>query len=265
MADEEKKEEAAKPKKKDGDAKPKRSKKGLFLGGGAIAVIATAAIVSMMAVPSDGVTPTLGGPFVMDLAALEDGQALTANLAGEGGRRYLVIDLKVEYDAYEERYGFERIADPLYIAKLQDTLLTVASQRTAEDVLERGTQEIFLAELREAAERLLFPVHVGNHSSPTGTDERSGLRPGLSIAESTLREPFHEGELIVDSEAGTVQLGEGEKHTFKSDDSNLLVRDEQGRTVYVDMTGLKPEFSGLVKVGVKGRVRQLYKVKFIIQ
>lgn len=264
MADEEKKDDGElKPEVE--ERRPKKSKKALFLGGGAVSVVATAAAVVMLAVPGDEKVPHFDGPYVMDLAALEDGQALTANLAGEGGRRYLVLDLKVEFDAYSQAYGLQRVSDPLYIAKLQDCLLTVASQKSAEDVLERGTQELFIAELHEAVEPLLFPVHVGTATSPTGADPLSGLRPGLSIAESTMRDAFHETELHVDAIEKTVSMGAGEVYEFDGDEGNLMVKDELGRTVYLDVTTLKPEFEGDLNVGVKGRIRELYKAKLIIQ
>ncbi len=265
MANEENKEAAAETSVEGEEKAPKKSKKTLFLGGGALGVVATAAAVSLLAVPGADEVPVFEGPFVMDLAALEEGQALTANLAGEGGRRYLVIDLKVEFDAYEETYGLARIADPLYIAKLQDTLLTIASQRSAEDVLDRATQEVFLGELETAAEYLLFPVHTGKALTPTGPDEKSGIRPGVAAHKSTMRDPFHDGKLFVDTVEKKLRLNGGDEYTFNGNEDNLVVKDEQGRTLYVDVTGLKEGFVGEINVGIRGHIRELYKVKFIIQ
>lgn len=262
MAEEEEKAEGAEP--TEGE-EPRKSKKGLLLGGGAAVVVAVAAIVSMVAVPGTDEVPSFGGPFVADIVELEAGESLTANLAGEGGRRYLALDLKVEYDAYEETYGAARIADPLYKARLQDTLLTIASQHSAEEVLQRGTQELFLTELRLAVEPLLFPIHVGKSKTASGADEESGLRPGLAVAESTMRTPYHDGRLAIDAQKGTIRFNEGEEYTFKGSEENLVVKDENGHSLFLDVTGLKEEFVGEVKVGVKGRIREIYKVKFIIQ
>ncbi len=243
----------------------KRSKKGLLLGGGALAVVAVAAAVALMAIPSATKPRSMKGPFVMALAALEDGQALTANLAGEGGRRFLIMDLKIEYDAYDEAYGLQRIADPLYLAKLQDRLLTIASQKSTEDVLERGSQELFLAELKRSIEPILFPVHVGKTTSPTDVDEESGLRPGRSAFESTVRSAIHETVLTVDGPNKKLRLGAGEEYAYTGTEEDLAVRDETGRTLYLDTGEITPDFVGEVDVGVKGRIRNLYKVKLLVQ
>ena len=178
---------------------------------------------------------TFNGPFVMPLA--QEGTQLQANLAGEKARRYLVMDLRVEFDSYDEAYGQSRIVDPLYIAKLQDRLLTISSQKTADEVLERGTQEVFLEELIAAVEHF----------------------------ESSMRDPFHVRKIHVDVPNKTLQLDDGDEFVFAGTEENMVLRDSQGRTVYVDVTAVKSEFVGDIGVGVKGRVRNLYKVKFIIQ
>jgi hypothetical protein len=241
----------------------RKSKKGLLLGGGALALIATGAMGALLAVPKADTTPSFHGPFVMSLAP--EGTQLQANLAGEKARRYLVMDLRVEYDAYQQTYGSSRIENPLYIAKLQDRLLTISSQKTADEVLERGTQEIFLQQLVEAVEPILFPVHLGNAVKPTDADVPSGLRPGLMHFESTMRDPLHKQKIRVDAPNRTLRLGQGEEYQFQGTEENLVLRDEQGRTVYVDVTEVKKDFVGEIQVGVKGRIRHLYKSKFIIQ
>lgn len=260
MAEEDKKDKAGdEPQVKPG------GKKGILLGGGALAVVATAALVAFLAIPAEQRTPIFEGPFVMPLVQLETGQSLTANLAGDGGRRFLVMDLKVEFDAYEETYGLGRIADPLYGAKLQDCLLTISSQRTAAEILERATQEIFLMELRESVEPLLFPVHVGSGKTATEGDEESGLRPGVSTFQSTARDPYFEQELRLDANKKEITFGEGPVHTYEGHERDLVVRDSLGRSLYLDVTHVKAGFVGAVHSGVKGRIRNLYKVKLIIQ
>jgi hypothetical protein len=238
-------------------------KKGLLLGGGALALVVTAGLGAFLAVPGQTKTPSFNGPFVMSLA--EEGTQLQANLAGEGARRYLVMDLRVEYDAYEEAYGLARITDHLYIAKLQDTLLTISAQKSADEVLERGTQQVFLEELVTAIEPLLFPVHLGSAVAPTDGDKESGLRPGLGQFQSTMRDAFHLNKIHIDEPKKTLRLGDGEEFTFTGNEDNLALADPRGRRVYVDVTNLKAGFVGAIGVGVKGRVRNLYKVKFIIQ
>ena len=262
MADEENTEETV----EENGEEPKKSKKGLLLGGGAAALVAVAGILSMLAIPSEKVKPTFDGPFVMSLVELPDGQDLTANLSSDGGRRFLVMDLKVEYEAYTETYGPQRTADPLYIARLQDTLLGIASQKSAEDVLERGSQEIFLQELHTAVEPLLFPVHLGKQSkSPLDAHEASGLRPGRSILDSDLRSPLHDTVLTVNAPERTLKLGDGPEYGFEGNEDDLAVRDEMGGTIYLDVTRLDEEFVGEIQVGTLGRVRELYKVKLIVQ
>ncbi|MFT5284021.1 MAG: hypothetical protein ACI8TQ_000172 [Planctomycetota bacterium] len=246
----------------EGAEQPSSSKKGLFMGGGALSLVAIAGIGAMLAVPGDGKTPIFDGPFIMPLAF--EGEAMTVNLSGEG-KRFLVMDLKVEFDAYKEPYGSVRIADPLYLAKLQDTLLTIATQKTPDDVLEVGTQEIFIEQLTSSVEPLLFPVHIGDTKAPMMVDDPSQLRPGISIFESTMRDPLYTQNIAVDAPAKSLRLGDGEVYEYNGTEENLMLKDALGRTVYVNVTGIEPTFIGDVPVGVKGRVRNLYKVKFIIQ
>ena len=262
MADEEEKNEAEEGAAEE-EVKPSGKKKGLLLGGGAISLIATGAVVAMLAAPGGEERPKFDGPFVMPLAA--EGTSIQVNLKGDQARRYLVMDLQVEYDAYKETYGQERIVDPLYLARLQDELLTLCAQKTSEEVLERGSQEIFLEELHATVEPLLFPVHIGNTKVPTAADEASGLRPGHSFFLATMRDPISDGKITLNAAAKTLRLGEGEEFEYLGHEENLALKDEQGRVVYVDVTHVKEEFVGEIPVGVNGRLRNVYKIKFIIQ
>lgn len=245
------------------DQASKSGKKGLLMGGGALALVAIAGIGAMLAVPGSDKHPTFDGPFVMSLAG--ETESLTVNLAGEGARRFLVMDLKVEFDAYDELYGADRTADPLYLAKLQDSLLTIASQKTADEILEIGTQSIFIQQVATAVEPLLFPVHIGKTKNPMVRDENSGLRPGISIFESTMRDPLQDQTIYVDAPNKKLRLSDGESFEFEGGETNLMLKDGSGRTVYIDVTGIDEAFVGEIPVGTKGRVRSLYKVKFIIQ
>jgi len=244
-------------------AAPKSSKKGLLMGGGALALVAIAGIGAMLAVPGADKEPSFDGPFVMNLAG--ETESLTVNLAGEGARRFLVMDLKVEFDAYDEPYGVARTADPLYLAKLQDSMLTIASQKTADEVLEIGTQGIFIEQIASRVEPLLFPVHIGKTKDPMMRDEESKLRPGISIFESTMRDPLFDQSIYLDAPNKTIRLADGENYEFDGSETNLMLKDGSGRTVFVDVTGIDEAFMGEVPVGIKGAVRSLYKVKFIIQ
>ena len=242
---------------------PKSSKKGILLGGGALALVAVAGIGAMLAVPGSDKHPTFDGPFVMNLAG--ETESLTVNLAGEGARRFLVMDLKVEFDAYDEPYGTVRTADSLYLAKLQDAMLTIASQKTADEVLEIGTQGIFIEQIESKVEPLLFPVHIGLTENPMMKDELSKLRPGDSIFESTMRDPLHDQSIKVDAPNKTLQLSDGELYPFDGSETNLMLKDGSGRTVFINVTDVDETFVGEIPVGIKGSVRSLYKVKFIIQ
>ncbi len=242
---------------------PKSGKKGLLLGGGALALVAMAGIGSMMAVPSEDKHPSFDGPFVMSLAG--ETESMTVNLAGDGARRFLVMDLKVEFDAYKETYGLARTADPLYLAKLQDSLLSIASQKTAIEVQEISTQDIFIEQVAATIEPILFPVHIGETDIPMMKDKDSGLRPGVSIFESTMRDPLFDQVIHVDSPANKLKLADGEEFEFNGSETNLMLKDGSGRTVFVDVTGIDNDFIGEIPVGIKGGVRSLYKVKFIIQ
>ena len=242
---------------------PKSGKKGLLLGGGALALVAIAGIGAMLAVPGSDKHPSFDGPFVMNLAG--ETESLTVNLAGEGARRFLVMDLKVEFDSYDEPYGIARTSDTLYLAKLQDAMLTIASQKTADEVLEIGTQGIFIEQIASKVEPLLFPVHIGKTVSPMMKDEISKLRPGVSIFESTMRDPLHDQSIKIDGPNKTLQLSDGEIYPFDGTETNLMLKDGSGRTVFVDVTGFDEGFVGEIPVGIRGSVRSLYKVKFIIQ
>jgi len=261
MADEEREPEDEAAEDASGESHGKR-RTGLVMGGGALALIATAGIAALLAVPSKPVQKSFAGPFVMSLS--QEPQ-LQVNLAGQGNKRFLVMILKVEFDAYDQAYGQGRIADPLYSARLQDRLLSIASQKTSDEVLDRATQELFLREIEQAVEPLLFPIHVGETAHHTQRDEKSGLRPGASAARSTMRSPLHSRSLHVDAPARTLRLGDGAEVRFEGTEEDLELVDADGKTVHVDVTGLKPEFQGSVPVGVQGRLRDVYKVKFIVQ
>lgn len=241
-----------------------RSKKLALLGGSALLVVTSAFAVSLVAVPkaSHGEQHLLLGPFVVDISPRTGFQV---NLAGRGGRHYLALSIKAEVDAFDQAYAQALAETPLYQARVTDTVLDLASRKAKDDLEDEGGKEILREELRVALDPVLFAVHVGH---PQHVDQRhaeSGLRPGLSNRLATMRGMFYEHELSVDESARTVQLDDGPSVTFEGGESDLLVQDTAGRSVYLDLSGLEPGFQGKVHVGVMGRVRSINFSQFLMQ
>ena len=218
----------------------------------------------------------LEGPFVAQLSK----ENLQVNLSGENGKRYLVLGLNAEYFAYAESYVAARLggaapagghgsdaaaADPLYTAMLKDTLLRVAGRKTREQVEDPVQMEAFLMEVRNAVDPLLFPVCVGDSSSPRVADSVSGLLAGESVMDSTFRGFLHEHALRVDSLHKTLRLDDGPETTFHGDERDLRVSAADGATVYLNVMHLEPTFSGDVPIGVAGRVRRIYRQQVLVQ
>ena len=112
---------------------------------------------------------------------------------------------------------------------------------------------------------ILFPVHIGATGLPLDRDEASGLRPGVSFDEATFRGRFHDHLLKVDAVAQTLQIDDGPVFEFEGDEEDLELHTAAGRTVYVDVTEIVGDFQGEVKVGVHGRIRQLFASDLIAQ
>lgn len=240
---------------------PARSRKGLFVGGGMLAVVATAWMLTQLAVPKAPGNLPFRGPFVVGLAQGEE--KVQVNLAG--GKSYLVMILKAEYEAYDEEYAQKRVLDPLYKAQEKDALINLARQKRKEDLDDPVDEEIFKQGLLVAVDPLLFPVHVGNAESPTDTDESSGLRPGHKSVEATMRGGFHAHALRVDAPRKTIALDDGPPVTFEGSETNLSVPSASGAYVLVDVTRLEPEFVGEVRVGTFGRLRNIYFDQLLVQ
>jgi flagellar basal body-associated protein FliL len=262
--------EAGKP-AEGGGAKKKRL--------GVLAALAVAgacgALAAVVALPhKEPPKPVLEGPFVAHLSK----ENLQVNLAGENGKRYLVLSLNAEYFAYSETYvtarlgggkdgghGGEAAEDPLYTAMLKDTLLRMAARKTREQVEDPVQMEAFLMELRAAVEPLLFPVCVGDAMGPQQADSKSGLRAGESVMESTLRGLLHDHALHVDAVRRTIRLDEGPAASFRGDERDLRVTGADGEFVHVNVAGLDPAFVGEVPVGAAGRVRRIYRDQVLVQ
>ncbi len=241
-----------------------RKKTGLFLGGGLASLVALAWALSLVAVPREDAHephPILG-PFVADVPPSSGFQV---NLAGDGGKHFLAMTLKVEVDALEEAYAGTRANEPLVQAKLTDAVLRVSSQKTKGELDSTVGKEVFREELRVALDPVLFPIHVGNEQQAGARHVESGLRPGRSIDRSTMRGLFYDHELAVDATAKTLRLDHGAQIAFDGDEEDLFVADATGKGVYVDVTGLDPRFQGAVHAGTFGRVRNVYFVSFLTQ
>ena len=251
---------------------PAPGRKPALLGGGALCMIALAYVLATMAVPKKGVAePVLDGPFVTKLSKTD----LQVNLAGESSKRYLVMSLNAEYFAYDEKYVTGRIGggaaaeggaeDPLYIAMLKDALLRLAATKTRDQVTDPVLIDAFLEDVRTVVDPVLFPVCIGDSYSPRQPDTVSGLRPGESILESSLRGFLHDHRLTVDARRQTIALDDGAPVLYEGKERDLFLTSAAGASVYVDVTGLKPEFSGEVAVGVPGKVRRIYRDSFLVQ
>jgi len=241
-------------------------KKGVFLGGGIVGLIGLAWALSLVAVPKSGgghrSEHRVAGPFMADISPTAGFQV---NLTGDGGKHYLSLNLKVEVDAFEEAYATARASEPLHQAKLTDAVLRTASQKTKGELDNAVGREVFRDELRVALDPVLFPVHLGNEHEAEGAHEESGLRPGRSVARSTLRGFFYEHQLRVDTTRKCIALDDGEEVVFQGGENDLFVSDARGKGVYVDLGGLHDDFSGEVPVGTFGRVRNVYFNTFLTQ
>jgi flagellar basal body-associated protein FliL len=242
--------------------KRKRGKK-LVLGGGSLVIVAIAWALSLVALPKKHADEhLLNGPYVVELSPKTGFQV---NLSGRGGRHYLALSIKAEVDVFQQAYAAALAETPLYQARVTDTVLDLTSRKSKEDVEDKVGKEILREELRIALDPVLFAVHVGNAEHVDRRHEESGLRPGASNRQATLRGMFYEHELDVDAKKRTIRLDEGPVVTFSGDESDLELTDGAGNTVYVDVSGLVPEFHGEVHVGVMGRIRSINFSQFLTQ
>jgi flagellar basal body-associated protein FliL len=246
-------------------ALPKPGKRKLaLLGGSAGLIVLVAWALSLIAVPRkpDGEHHLLLGPFVVDISPRTGFQV---NLAGRGGRHYLALSIKAEVDAFDQPYAQALAEAPLYQARVTDTVLDLASRKTKDEIEAEGGKELLREELRIALDPVLFAVHVGHPQHVDQRDAQSGLRPGLSNRQATMRGMFYEHELELDSVARTVKLDGGPAVTFEGGEADLLVQDAAGRSVYLDLSGLEEGFQGKVHVGVMGRLRSINFSQFLTQ
>ena len=257
---------------------PKKSRTPLLVGGGAAAFVALGYILSLMAVPKkEEPKPDLGGPFVARLSKSD----IQVNLAGEGNKRYLVMQLQAEYFAYDESYVAGRLGiatggggghggeapaeDPIYTAQLKDALLKLASTKTRDQVTDPVLIDGFLEDIRTIVDPILFPIYVGHSHAPHEPDLASGIKVGESSSDSDFRGLLHEHELEVDSVRKEIRFDGGPAVEYTGKERDLELTDKEGHRVYVNLTQMKPDFSGHVPIGVPGHVRTIYRDSLLVQ
>jgi flagellar basal body-associated protein FliL len=258
MADDPKKKPEAAPADKSG-ASPAKKKK--MIAGAAAGVIGLAYLLSTLAAPKKAEYKVFEGPFVAPVSGTSE---FTANLADKARKRFLLLKLNAVYEGFDQAYVAQRQADPIYTALVSNAILDIASKYN-EEVMNEEVGKNFLAELQRALDPLLFPVHVGKAPTPADQDPNSGLRMGTSADASTLRGSLYDHKLTVSAKEKKLRLDNGPPIVFQGTERDLRVESELGRTVFIDVTGLKPDFEGQVLVGVYGRVRELLKEKFNVQ
>ena len=246
------------------EPKPGAGKKKLLFGGGGVLLLALAFIAALMAVPKKTVEHELEGPFV----AAMFGEDLRVNLSGENNKRFAILSLNVVYDAYDQPYYDARMLDAMYTAELKDAVLGIASTKSREEIVDKAYKPVFLEEIKQAVEPLLFPGYVGESkhgegSPPSNPDQQSGL--ALGETPPTFRGRYHDHSIKVDAVQKTLQLDGGPEVTFEGNESDLELTAADGTKVYVDLTGLSEGFKGEVPIGIKGRVRKVLWENVLIQ
>lgn len=250
--------EAEKPEEGlEGEPTEKKSKKGIFMLGGMLGLVGVAYFGATMGTPSIDPIPQFQGPYVAPLTP-EKGN-MQVNLADTDKNTYLLMGLTAEFDAYDGGYLEGQLADPVFSAKLLDRILTLGATETRESLASQDQVEAFLLQLRNALDPICFPVHLGDASLPNDPDSASGLRPGDSHLLGTLRGRYHDHTLAIDATKQTMRLDEGEEVGYAGHEIDLLVSNAEQNYIYVNVTELKPDFVGELKLGVKGRLRKVLR------
>lgn len=257
MADKQAKEEP----EEDGPESQSGKKKGVVLGGGIVGLVAAAYLMFLVAVPSSEGNPPFDGPFLLELTA----EPLQVNLAGDGGKHYLVMTLKARYEAYSESYATSAAIDPIFVATEKHALISATRHKTKAELDDQVGEEVFLNEIRDIINPLLFPIHFGGNPEPDQGDEASGLRPGHSVNQSTMRGGYMAHVVHLDSNAKTIALDNGPTVQFEGHEVDLLLESEFGLTLHVDVSHLNDGFQGDVSVGTHGRIVKILYDKFIVQ
>jgi len=243
---------------------PKRSKRGLILSSSIFCVVAAAAATAFLGVPKE--TSWDYSRFVVPLKA----EPFEVNLADEGRRRYLVMDLIVDVRSYNEEATRAWVADPICVSYLDHAVNSVGSAATMDEVYNitgpDGVQgKLFMEQIRASVETVLFGVQCGDALDPMTADSASGIAPGISNRKSTLRGPISEHFVHLDCISHTVQFDDGDLFTFDGTEADFHLTNSAGDSIYVDLTGVELDFIGQVPVGVSGRILSVLKRKFVVQ
>lgn len=256
MADEEENTET------DGEEKPKKDRGPLKMLGAVLALVGVGGGLAMMAIPSKPEeNPTLQGPLHDKL--FED--QVVSNTTDANFTRFIKTDPQIEYFAYDPLYVDGRDEDPLFRAWISSELNALISSQGLDLIYNGTNRERFAQMVREVLTPSVFPVHLGNTKLPLQVDEDSGIRPGDSYRQATFRGRFYDHVLKIDAPQKTLQIDEGPVTVFEGDEIDLEIRSPSGETMYVDLSELKPEFVGEIRIGVHGRIRQVFLTSHIAQ
>jgi flagellar basal body-associated protein FliL len=242
----------------------KKSKKGLFLGGGMAVLVGVAYFGATMGAPAIEPIPQFQGPSVLPL--MED--TMQVNLATPEGNTYMLMKLNAEFDAYDPAYFTARNAadeGAHFNSLIRHRLISMGETKTKAMVQSSESKDAFLLEIRDGLDPILFPVHIGDTTNPSAADSTSGLKPGDSTIRANLRGRFEDHTLYLDGPAKTLRLDEGDSVGFNGNEIDLMVTNQDGNFIYLNVTEASPEFVGELKVGVKGRIRKILKETFLVQ
>src|SRR5262245_53813442 len=110
-------------------AAPRRGRKPLLLGSGALVVVALGWALAVVAVPVHH-APVVHALSEPTLLGVSPPNGYHVNLSEAGGKHYLAVTVMSEVEAYDAAAAKELAADPLYRARLSDAVLKTASRMT---------------------------------------------------------------------------------------------------------------------------------------
>lgn len=241
---------------------PKARKKTPLIAGGVVGVLALGYMAALMAVPKTDGVHRLKGPFVDPLFP----EPISVNLIDSSRRRFLKLQLNIVYSAYDETYFVTRSSDPLFAPLMRDAVLRVASAKMVDEVFDDEVAgSVFMEEMREAMEPILFPILIGSGTKPSEYDEESGIRIDIFSDPATFRGLFFDHALKIDAGQKTLQFDEGPEVSFEGGETSIEITTPEGTRLFVDVSELDEEFVGEVNVGVHGTIRQILWEDRIVQ
>ncbi len=238
-----------------GDADQKRGRGPVKVLGGLVALIATGSALAMMAIPSKAAPLRMTGPLEFAPLENDDEPRVVATIPDDNYSRYITFTPSTIVFAYDPAYPAARQAEQGFSHAMRSAISKTTMKYFLAEIFSHLDE--FNEELRQSTERVLFPVCFGEAELTYMADPASGLFAGDSQGtRGTFRGDFYASELKVDAPGKTVQLGEGPAATFHGAETDLMVEDRFGASLYVNVTDLPSDFVGTVQVGVKGRIRR---------